>query len=145
MSIFTPEFQQGKQIIANLIGKAYVYDKGFYHFYEWSTLERKGGLNDNDFGDYFPCLHYFGHINVALNYLQALISRYELFFDQKGKRFGSTRLSRLGIIDLFSNSDFYQGILFARQHQEYKQFHREIDRQIEKLIRITTNTRYSHF
>ncbi|MCK4942799.1 MAG: hypothetical protein KAS65_04440 [Candidatus Aminicenantes bacterium] len=145
MPPITPEFQLGKRIIGNLIRKAFEKDQGFYHSYESPTLQKRGGLNDNDLGDYLPFLHYFDYIEVALNYLKTLFSRYDLFYIQKDRRFGSTRLSQLGIIDLFSNSDFFHGILFARQQPDYRQFHDEIDGRIERLIQIISKTRYSHF
>ncbi|MCK9555896.1 hypothetical protein M0R36_08810 [bacterium] len=135
----------GKKILANLIDKSYVKGRGFSFFYDRTDPLNRGYINTNDLGDYIPFLHYFGFGDIVRDCLGSVLSRYDVFYRERVERFGSTRLSKFGIIDLYSNSDYLHGLLFARRYPEYKEFHCDIDGVFGKIAKIIKRTSYTNF
>jgi hypothetical protein len=110
--------EYGTKIIKNLIKNAYVENKGIHYFYDRKTKVKKGGINSNDLGDYPPFFHYYGFVNTSSNYIKTCIEKYHIFYSERVSRFVSTFLSRFGVIDLYLNSDYFQGLVFARSKKE---------------------------
>jgi len=137
--------EYGSKIIQNLIENAYVENKGVHYFYDRKTKVKKGGINSNDLGDYIPFFHYYGFIKTSTNYIKTCLDKYHVFYRERVSRFGSTFLSRFGVIDLYSNSDYFQGLVFAKSKKEYSSFHTKIDFIFSNLNKILSKTNFTHF
>jgi hypothetical protein len=137
--------KEAKSIISNLLRKSSDNGKGLYAFYDKTTLEKSGHIITNDLGDYLPYLHYCGFIDECRKNIKYVLGKYDVFYQENTCRYGSTKLAKYGVIDLYSNSDYFQGLLFALQHKEYAEFHDKIRSIFKELIKIIFRTRYTHF
>lgn len=137
--------KQGKFFLGALIERAYKYDEGFYFYYRSDVSEKRGYINTNDLGDYIPYIDYYGFDDIVVNWVSAVLNKYDLFYKEPINRFGSTRLSLYGFIDLYSNSDFYHGLLYVRKLDKYKELHGRIDLLFERLIKRLSKTNYTNF
>lgn len=131
--------------LKRLIEKAYVPNQGFRLTYTFHKPSQDTRINNNDLGDYLPFLHYFGYYDICQQLIETCLHRYPLLCRENYLRYGSTKLIKYGVTDLYSNSDYFHGLLFALKQPEYSSFHETISFRLHSFANLLKSTRNTHF